>query len=70
MEVLGKLEGLQAYEIHGTRYYRVFYSHEDDPDQILECRVPFDALYAGAKPGQAITLTYLLRTVMAISPQD
>lgn len=69
MEVAGRLEGLQAYEIHGTRYYRVFYSHADEPDQILECRLPSDALYAGAKPGQAITLTYLLKTVMAISPQ-
>ncbi len=70
MEVAGRLEGLQPYEIHGTRYYRVFYSHADDPDQILECRLPFDALYPGAKPGQPIAVTYLLKTVMAIALRD
>lgn len=67
MEVAGTLEGLQPYEIHGTQYFRVFYSHADDPDQILECRLPGDAIFAGAKPGQPVTITYLLKTVMAIA---
>ncbi|HKG27021.1 MAG TPA: hypothetical protein VKB09_15325 [Thermomicrobiales bacterium] len=66
MEIEGTLEGLQPYAIHDTRYYRVFYSHLDAPDQILQCQLPFDALDADLKPGDPITITYLLKTVMRI----
>ena len=66
MEIAGTLEGLQPYTIHDTRYYRVFYSHADAPDQILQAQLPFDALDATLKPGDPITITYLLKTVMRI----
>jgi hypothetical protein len=66
MEIDGTLEGLQPYTIHGTHYYRVFYSHLDAPDQILQCQLPFDALEANLKPGDPVTITYLLKTVMRI----
>jgi len=66
MEVDGRLEGIQAYEIHGTRYYRVFYTHLDDTDEIRQCQLPFDAIDAELKPSDPIRITYLLKTVMAI----
>ena len=67
MEIEGTLEGLQPYTIHDTRYYRVFYRHADAPDQILQAQLPFDALDATLKPGDPITITYLLKTVMQIA---
>lgn len=67
MEVAGTLEGLQPYIIHDTRYYRVFYSHQETPGAIRQCQLPFDALYPDAKPGDPITITYLLKTVMGIA---
>jgi hypothetical protein len=70
MDVAGTLEGLQPYEIHGTRYYRVFYSHLDAPDQILQCQLPSDALYPDAHPGEPITITYLMKTVMRIDRRE
>jgi hypothetical protein len=66
VEIDGTLEGLQPYTIHDTRYSRVFYSHADAPDQILQAQLPFDALDPTLKPGDAITITYLLKTVMRI----
>ncbi|MEA2531326.1 MAG: hypothetical protein QOG89_2970, partial [Thermomicrobiales bacterium] len=36
------------------------------PDQILQCQLPFDALDPNLKPGDPITITYLLKTVMRI----
>jgi hypothetical protein len=66
MEIEGTLEGLQPYSIHGTRYFRVFYSHLDEPDTILQAQLPFDAFDAALKPGDPITITYLLKTVMQI----
>ncbi|CAA9544233.1 MAG: hypothetical protein AVDCRST_MAG49-1287 [uncultured Thermomicrobiales bacterium] len=67
MEVEGRLEGLQPYAIHGTRYYRVFYSHADAPDEILRAQLPFDAIDADVKPGDPITVSYLLNTVVAVA---
>ena len=66
MEVDGRLEGLQAYEIHSTRYFRAFFSHADDPDTIHQAQLPFDAFDEDLKPGDPIRVTYLLRTVMEI----
>jgi hypothetical protein len=70
MEIEGTLEGLQPYTIHDTRYYRVFYSHADAPDQILQAQLPFDALDPNVKPGDAITISYLLKTVMRIDKRS
>jgi hypothetical protein len=67
MEIDGRLEGLQPYAIHGMRYYRVFYSHADAPDDILRAQLPFDAVDERAKPGDPILITYLLKTVMAVA---
>jgi hypothetical protein len=66
MEVDGRLEGLQTYQIHGTRYFRAFYTHADEPEEIRQCQLPFDALDADLKPGDPIRITYLLKTVMEI----
>lgn len=66
MEIDGRLEGIQPYTIHGTAYYRLFYVHLDDTEQILQCQLPFDAYDTALKPGSPIRITYLLRTVMEI----
>jgi hypothetical protein len=70
MDVDATLEGLQQYMIHNTRYFRVFYSHADDPETVLQCQLPFDAFDERLKPGDPITVTYLLRTVMKISARS
>jgi hypothetical protein len=67
MEIAGTLEGLQPYTIHGGRYLRVFYSHADDPETILQCQLPEEAVDASIKPGDPISINYLLKTVMGIS---
>jgi hypothetical protein len=66
MEVDGRLEGIQAYLIHDTRYFRAYFTHLDEPDKIRQCQLPFDAFDEGLKPGDPIRITYLLRTVMEI----
>jgi hypothetical protein len=67
MEIEGTLEGLQPYTIHGGQYLRVFYSLADDPETILQCQLPEEAVDATIKPGDPITINYLLKTVMGIS---
>jgi len=69
VEIEGRLEGIQPYAIHGTRYFRVFFSHADAPDAILQAQLPFDAIDDGIRPGDPITVSYLLKTVVRISKQ-
>ena len=66
MEILGRLEGRQAYTIHGGPYARLFYSHRDEPETIHQCQLPEEAVDADLKPGDSIRITYLLKTVMEI----
>lgn len=66
MDVEARLEGVQRYQIHGTAYFRVYFSLPDSPDQIQQCQLPFDAFDASLKSGDPIIVTYLLRTVMQI----
>jgi hypothetical protein len=70
MEVAGTLEGLQPYTIHSGRYFRVFYSHAEDPETILQCQLPEEAVDPALKPGDLIFINYLLKTVMSISPRS
>jgi len=69
VEIEGTLEGLQPYTIHGGRYFRAYYSHVDDPDTVLQCQLPEEAIDPVLKPGDPIVITYLLKTVMSIGPQ-
>jgi hypothetical protein len=69
MEIAGTLEGLQPYTVHGGRYFRVYYSHADDPETILQCQLPEEAVDSALKPGDLVFINYLLKTVMSISPR-
>lgn len=66
MDVDALLEGLQQYAVHDSIYYRVFFSHEDDPETIHQAQLPNDAFDTSLLPGAKIRVTYLLKTVMKI----
>lgn len=70
MEIDGTIEGLRAYTIHGGPYVQIYYSHTDDPETVHQCQLPADAVYADPRPGDAITLTLLLQTVMRIDRRE
>jgi hypothetical protein len=66
MEVEGRLEGVQSYAIHGSPYVRAYFTHLDDPETVRQCQLPLDAFDGDLKPGDPISVTYVLRTVMEI----
>lgn len=66
MGVDGRLEELQPYAIHGTRYCHAYYTHLVSPDNIYSCQLAFDAIDEEPRPGDPIRNTYLLKTVMEI----
>ncbi|HYI25167.1 MAG TPA: hypothetical protein VD767_07145 [Thermomicrobiales bacterium] len=66
MEVEGRLEGKQQYLLHGQPYWRLFYTHADDPETIQQCQLAEHEVDPDLEVGDAIRITYLLRTVLEI----
>jgi hypothetical protein len=66
MSVEGRLEGIQRYTIHGGPYGRLYFSHLDDPETIIQAQLPEEAFDADLQVGDRIVITYLLKTVMEI----
>jgi hypothetical protein len=70
MDLLGKLEGRKDYTIHGELYSQLYFSLEDDPDTIQQCRLPGDAFDTDLRPGDRVRITFLLKTVMEMRRAD
>jgi hypothetical protein len=66
MEVLGRLEGRQVFLLHGVPYTRVFYTHRDDPERVLQCQLAESEFDADLAVGDPIVISYLLKTVLEI----
>jgi len=66
MEVHGKLEGKQIFMLHGVPYHRVFYTHRDDPESVLQCQLAESEFDGDLDVGDPIVISYLLKTILTI----
>jgi hypothetical protein len=66
VEVEATVEGMQRIAIHGSPYVRLFYSLDDDPEQVLAAQLPDEVVDADIRVGDRVRLTMLLRTVMEV----
>jgi len=66
VEIQGKLEGRQIFMLHGVPYHRVFYTHRDNPETVLQCQLAESEFDGDLAVGDPILITYLLRTVLEI----
>lgn len=66
MEVHGKIEGTQVFILHGVPYHRVFYTHRDDLETVLQCQLAETEFDGDLEVGDPIVMTYLLKTVLEI----
>jgi len=66
MDQPGTLEGVQRYTIHGSPYARVFFTLEGDAETVQQAQLPIEAFDESLRPGDAIVVTMLMRTVMAV----
>ncbi len=66
MELQGQLEGKQIVMLHGVPYTRVFFSHLEHPETVLQCQLAESEFDADLEVGDPILITYLLRTVLEI----
>jgi hypothetical protein len=66
MEIEATIEGLQRIAIHGSPYVRVFFSLDENREQIIPAQLPEEAVDSGIKVGDRVRLTMLMQTVMEV----
>jgi hypothetical protein len=60
------IQHIQAVDIHGTIFYDVIYTHADDERTPRRARVGQESIYAGARPGDQVRVSYLMNVVTGV----
>jgi hypothetical protein len=60
------VRGVQPYDLHGTKYFRILYSERPDAAVVHEARLAHDAVYDGPAVGDRIVVHTVLSTVTSI----
>ncbi len=61
------LHQVNLIDIHGTRFYDITFSHTDTPDQPRRARIGVEDAYPDPRPGDAISVAYLMNVVTGIA---
>lgn len=61
------LHQVTLIDIHGTRFYDIVFSHTDTPDQPHRARIGVEDAYADPRPGDTISVAYLMNVVTGIT---
>ncbi|EFO79442.1 hypothetical protein OSCT_2568 [Oscillochloris trichoides DG-6] len=64
------LQSIQRIDIHGTIFYDLSYTHTGEEWQIRQARVAQEGIYAGAKPGDVVLVSYLMNVVTGVKRRD
>jgi hypothetical protein len=60
------IHAIQGVDIHGTIFYDVAYIHSGEEGQPRRARVGEESIYAGARPGDRVNVTYLMNVVTGV----
>ena len=61
------LQTVRLIDIHGTLFYDIEYSHDDEPGLPRAARVGLESAYAEPRPGDRIRVSYLMNVVTALA---
>lgn len=60
------IQAIQAIDIHGTIYYDLVYTHSGEEGQPRRARLGAESIYAGARAGDQIRVTYLMNVATGV----
>jgi hypothetical protein len=70
MNVDATIVGIVPFEIQEDRYLTIYYVHDDDPENILQARLPASAVYAHPHPNDRVSIHYVLGVVTHIDERE
>jgi hypothetical protein len=70
MNVDAIIVGIVPFEIQDDRYLTIYYIHDDNPENILQARLPQSAVYAHPHPNDRVSVHYVLGVVTNIRERE
>lgn len=70
MNVNATIVGIVPFEIQDERYLTIYYVHDDEPDKILQARLPANAVYQHPHPNDRVAVHYVLGVVTHIDERE
>ena len=70
MNIDATIVGIVPFSILDEQYLTVYYVHDNDPDQILQARLPAYAVYDHPHPNDEVTVHYVLGVVTHIKQRE
>lgn len=70
MNIDATIVGIVPFLIQDEPYLTVYYVHEDDPDNILQARLPATAVYDQPHPNDQVSIHYVLGIVTHIDERE
>lgn len=70
MNVDATIVGIVPFEIQDDRYLTIYYIHDDNPENILQARLPASAVYDHPHPNDQVSIHYVLGVVTRISERE
>jgi hypothetical protein len=64
------LQQARLIDIHGTRFFDLVYSHDDEPERPRTARVGAEEVYDTPKPGDAIVVHYVMNVAVRVTRRE
>jgi hypothetical protein len=70
MNVDATIIGIVPFAIQDERYLTIYYVHDDEPESILQARLPQSAVYDHPHPNDKVSIHYVLGVVTHIDERE
>ncbi len=70
MNVDATIIGIVPFLIQDHRYLTIYYVHDDDPENVLQARLPAQAVYDHPHPNDRVSIHYVLGVVTHIEERE
>jgi hypothetical protein len=70
MNVNATIVGIVPFSIQDERYLTIYYVHDDEPETILQARLPASVVYEHPHPNDKVSVHYVFGVVTHIDERE
>jgi hypothetical protein len=70
MDIEATIVGLVPFEIQDETYLTIYYVHDDEPENVLQARLPASAIYEHPHPNDQVHVHYVLGVVTHVHKRE
>ncbi len=61
MDATATIRGIVPFDVNGEPYFTLYFTHEGDPEKVLEARLPSNSVYPHPHVNDRIRVHYVLQ---------